>query len=625
MLAPALAISILVSYGIILWWLLRDEAASTLAWLVGLCGVALALRLVYTTGYPAGFNEDEVKILWCAIPLLRAGDLFVDDCTGVPVLLSAIFEAQLAELIGPSRWALRSYSMLGSVLSVAAGFAAARSLGLRPAPSLAAAGLLAVLPWAILYGRVHQSGDMVFHEMLVVAVLARFIAGRGDIAEVGIGALGLCLLFYGYFSGRALLGLTIVAAVLSRGRHRALCLAIPAVAFLGWLPFVVWSHSPHLLVGLSASQVQGQMAESPLATLRTKAEQAFHALVEPVAFDQWLTVRAGAVHPVWLLALAALGTLTGGRRGLFLWAGFLGGLSPAILGYGPLPSTRRMLMGLPFIALAAGAAVNAAPWRPLRAILAAALVVVAGVQSVRFYFSPDFWLPSSLWVFDRERTALMEELPLPPHPPLVLTRSFGYFGAPRSHYETNSAPLDAANWWPPDGTEALYAFDQNFAPLLPAYQRLFGVDAVRSFGHAFIVRVPAADWSWLRAHGWAYDVSCAGRDWRGQVPFLYHFNVNFPNFECSGSTHTWRGRWLGPATEMRLRYSGDLEIRAGARDVVRGEGWEAESAFHIDPGAEVTIRLRPPGPALHLAVLWQVTPAGNRAPPFEWVEPLAAD
>lgn len=624
--APALAILILLAYVASLWWLLRDERARTLIGLATLTLICLALRLVYTGDYPAGLNEDEVKILWCTIGYHRQGALWVQDCTGLPALLSILFEAQLAEIIGPNRWAIRSYSMLGSVLAVPAGFAAARSLGLRVAPSLAAAGFLAVLPWSILYGRVHQSGEMVFHELLVVAALARFIRGSGGLPEIGMAALGLCLLFYGYFSGRALLGLTLVAAVLARGRYRAFCLAVPIVALIGWMPYVMWSNSPHLFVGLSSRQTQEQYVERPLWTLQRKTTQALEALVWPVANDQWLTIRTGAMHPLLVLGLAVVGSLTGVRRGLFLWAGFLGGLAPAILGYSPYPSTRRMLMAFPFISLAAACAFDVLPRPWLRRGASAAVVLVVGVQSVLLYFSDDFWPEGSRAVFDAGRTALVEALPMPPHPRLIVSWKLGYYFAPRTHYDRDFEKLSAENWLPADGEDVIYALDPTFAPLLPLYQSVFGGERVESFGSPFLVRLEAGDWSRARAHGWRYEASCEGAPPHvGQVPALFQAGLSFEALSCAvPRLHVWSASWNGPATTLRLRFTGKAEIETG-RGVLRAEGYQAQADFGVAPGDDVAVRLQVPYGLELLATLVELSEGGERVPLFEWATPSAPE
>ena len=58
MLAPLLAAAIVVAYAGALWWLLRRESMVVALALVTLCGLSVSLRLVYTTDYPPGLDED---------------------------------------------------------------------------------------------------------------------------------------------------------------------------------------------------------------------------------------------------------------------------------------------------------------------------------------------------------------------------------------------------------------------------------------------------------------------------------------------------------------------------------------------------------------------------------------
>jgi hypothetical protein len=623
MLAPVLALTILAGYAASLWWLLRRESATTLVWLVGLIGLSTSLRLVYTTQYPNGMNEDEVKILWCASDMLRAGRIFYDDCTGIPALLSVLFDAQIASWIGPSRWAIRGLSFLGGTLAVPAAFAAARSLGVRVAAALAAAGFVAVLPWALLYGRVHQSGEMVFEALLVTACLARFLRAEGGWQEALIGGGALTLLLQTYYSGRSLLGLTLVAVVLAPGRYRLWCLAIAALGLLGWYPY--WAAgNRYALVGISGTFVQPGMAEDPLGMLVQKTLQALQALVNPVAYDQWLTIRAAAVHPLWILALALLGSFTGVRRSLFLWAGFAGCLAPAIIGYSPLPSARRMLLGLPFICLAAACALDLVPWRRLRVPLCAGVFVVTAVWSVRFFFSADFWRPESLWVFDADRWNAVESLPLPPHPPLVVSRDFGYFGAPRARFDDDSVPLSADNVYPPSRERRIYAFGPQFALLQPVYMSIFGPARVRSFGQTFTVAVDDRDWSWLRDYGWTYRATCDGQTRSGQIPFLVFQDLTFEGMQCGGqATHAWSGRWQGPPSKLRLYTRGDATIEVDGESVAHQQAYDALLEAPVDSGSRVIVRITPPpgGPGSFRAQLVRLTPTGEHAPFLEWVKP----
>jgi hypothetical protein len=238
-LAPMLTAVIVLFYAASLWWLLRKETARTMVGIVALCGVSMSLRLVYTTSYPAGLNDDEPKILGCAIDCLRGHRLFA-ECVGMPVTLNALFEAQLMPVFKTDRSRVRTYSLVTSVMSTAAAFAVARGLGLSVVPSLAVSALIATLPWSLFYGRVSQGGEMLFHQLLLLAVLARLVwvedAGWVDVA---IGGFALSLLHYDYFCGRAMVGMALLAAVLARGARRRLqCLLILPVAFAGWLPFL---------------------------------------------------------------------------------------------------------------------------------------------------------------------------------------------------------------------------------------------------------------------------------------------------------------------------------------------------------------------------------------------------
>ena len=332
MLAPLLTAVILLGYAGSLWWFLRRESALVVVGLAALCMASLCARVVYTTQYPAGFNEDEVKQFALGEHALDTDRLFGLGVQG-PILLNALFESQLLPWLGTSRWAIRGYSIGCSVLATAAAFAVARGVGLALAPSFAVGGLLAVLPWSLFFGRISISGELVFHQVILLAALTRLAWSDGGLAEALIGGFALCLLLYDYACGRAMMGMPVVAALLATRRRRLYCLAIPALALLGWLPLII--HEPNnAALGFSAIGVHEGMASHPLLILGAKALRAMKTLIAPLAADDWLTIRWAGVHPTWILALAALGSLTGVRRAIFLWAGFLAGLAPAVVSWG---------------------------------------------------------------------------------------------------------------------------------------------------------------------------------------------------------------------------------------------------------------------------------------------------
>jgi hypothetical protein len=619
MLAPLLTALILLGYAASLWWLLRGESVRVWVGLVGLAGLSLALRLYLTTDYPAGLNEDEATVLAGAMHALGVGNLFGAGPTGVPNLLTTLFEGQLVPWLGGGRWAIRTYSMATSVLSVPAAYAFARSLGVRVGPGLAAGAFVAVLPWSIFYGRVHQGGELLFHQLLLLTALARLIWGAGGLAEVAIGALALCLLFHGYFSGRSMLGMPLVAAVLTRGwRRRLLCLAIPAIAFFGWLPHVLVMHGhPYTFIGLSLVEVHPAYEGNALETLRTKVVSTLSALAFPVGADGWLTIRYAAVHPWIILGVALIGSLTGVRRALFLWAGFVAGLMPSIMAHGTLlASTHRMQMAYPFIAVAAVCALNVIPWRVVRGVTTTALVLVVAVQSVRLYFSPEFWPTESRWIFDWQRTGAVEAIP--ESPSRVVATDLGSYLAIRTDLAPPPEELNVDNWVPTGPT--VYAFGARAAPLQAFYESVLGPGLVRQSGGAFTVQFSGRDWHWLHQHGWSYEARCGDAVRSGRVPTLIHIFYSFRDLACEQPvTHTWRGTWAGPQSLLRFRFSGDATVETSTGPVTNTEAPDGFVDFTVQPGTDVTIRVV--AQPRVLAALYQMTPAGERLPYWEWVDP----
>ena len=621
LLAMALASLIVLGYVASLWWLLRRESVTVLLSLLALCGVSLSLRLVYTTDFPAGLNEDEPKILRCSYEALMGGSLLAEGCTELPVLLNALFQAQLVPVLGPGRWAIRSYSLVTSVLATAAAFAAARALTFAVVPSFAVGAFVAVLPWSLFYGRVSIGGEMVFHQLLLLAALARLIwAARAGWPEVGIGSLGLSLLLYDYFCGFAMLGMPLLTALFARGRRR-LCLAILVIAVAAWVPYMR-AHPPSREHGM-VSRLHPQLFSEPREMIEEKAQFALRALSEPIGEDWALTIRSAAMHPSLILYLAGLGVLLAGWQAPFLLAGFLGGVTPALVSWGDTISPHRMLMAFPFIALAAGAALNAIRWRVWCLIVTIPVVLVIAVQSVQLYFSPAFWHPRSRATFDWELTSLVEAIPIPTRTQVIYMSHAGYYVGPRTLVDPNYELLSIENWLPTGNQPVTYAFSQHAGPLRPFYEHLFGADRVRAFGNAFLVQLESGDWSWLRSHGWTYEARCGEHTWRGQVPVLFQLYLTFAAIRCDGPVvHTWRGRWNGPKTKLLVRFNGeaDIETSAGVQ-LHRSDRYDfAEVA--VEPDTDVTITVtRPTLDGAVITTLFERSPLGERIPPWEWVTP----
>jgi len=592
--AAALATAIVLGYAGSLWWLLRRESAAPLGGLVVLCAVALGLRLAWYSDYPRGLYQDEPLFLQVAMRALRDHRIFGEaQAVGVPALLGSLFEAQLVPFVGAGRWAIRSYSMATSVLAVAAAFALARAVGLRRLPSLAAAAFVAVLPWSVFYGRIHWGGELVLHQLLLLAALARLIWGGGSWAEVAIGSFALCLLVYDYWAGHAMLGMPLVAAVLAVGYRRWLCVCILAVAVAAQIAYFNTHPPPQWnFRSLATRDLSSQPTTVPQRLLQT-----LDTFLRPSAYNYLASIQSAALHPPLLLLLAALGLglalVTAPRRGLFLAAGFLGGLTPALFTSGP-PSTHRMLMGFAFVTLAAATALDEVPWRRWRTPLIVAVVALIGVHSVRLYFSPEFWPRDTRKLFDWERSEVVDALPAPPHPFLVVTPQFGEFMLPHALVDRNQERLSVENWYPPRHDAVLYAFEWRAGPLQSFYADLFGWARLQTFGRGFLVRLEATDWSWLRVHGWAYTSRCNGDVLSGQVPALFQPGWMFQQqiSRCFGTatTHTWRGRWNGPATPLQLYFSGTVTIDTGAQ-ILTDSGFEKVLHFVAQPDSVLTIQI----------------------------------
>ncbi len=615
---PLLAGLIVLGYAIVLWRLLRHESPITWLWLALLCALAVAVRFFYTTEFPAGLNEDEPNLLSSSMQALSAGRIFGESRVCIAVLLASLFEAQLVPILGPTRWAIRLYSMVTSVLATPAIFGVARSWRLRLAPSLAAAALVAVLPWALLYGRTHLGGELIFHELLLLAALVRIIWAEGGWAEVATGGFAQCLLLYDYWAGRAMVGMCLVAAVLARGRQRVLCLLIVVVALIGYAPYLL--QRPTFMIRGITDQLRPETAANPLQDIPQRAVVTFRTFIYPEAANAFATVQTGAMHPPLILALAALGVLLyPGRRALFLLAGFLGGIAPAVISTGA-PSSHRMMMAFVFIPLAVAFALDRLRWRSVRVIASVIVVLVIGVQSLRFYFSPTFWMREARWVFDWENTALVEALPASPHPRFVIMRNLGFYFDPRALVDQNFEFLNADNWYPKAGAPLLYVFEHHGAPLRSFYETLLGYERIESFGRDFIVHMEAADWSWMRQHGWTYETHCGDEVRRGQVPTVYQLWITFDGLSCGQPLeHVWRARWNGPPSTLRFIWNGAAEVRVNDALVLNKSGFEQSGDFQVEPDAVVNVKLTSdPGV---MAQILEVTPAGGRLPAWERVTP----
>lgn len=420
-----------------------------------------------------------------------------------------------------------------------------------------------------------------------------------------------------------MVGMPFVAAALAVGRRRLWCLAIALAALALYAPYVVVNrNSMFVAQGVNPTYYA---SFGNLAVLGQRTLEALTSFVWPTAEDGWLTIRSAAMHPPLLLLIALAGALSGVRRGMFLLAGFVGGLAPGVLAWGP-PSTHRMLMAFPFVALAVGCALdNLLVWRRVRVLASVALVAIVGWSSVRFYFSDEFWPTETRWKFDEPRTALIESLSSPPAPKVVFMRQITFFRDPRRLLTQDDTELSVDNWFPGD-QGAIYAFTFEGLPLRPFYDQLFGPKRVESFGATFKVTVEPGDWSWLRQRGWSYETRCGDQTRRGQVPVLFQPQLTFAGLNCDEPLqHIWRARWDGPPTPVRLRASSSAVVEAGKQRLETGPvlGDDAFVDFTAEPGMEIrvtatTAKLQP---WIYIG-LFERSAAGERLPAWERAVPV---
>lgn len=609
-LAPALSSVVLVYYAFALWWFLRREPVSVLLGLLAVAGLSLTLRLIYLGDYPSGFNSDEPLILGQGIQHLRSGYLFNEASVGHNLFLTTLFQAPLATVVGPF-WAIRFYSLVTSVLCVPLAYATARALGLRATAGMAAAVLVAVLPWSLFWGRISVGGELTFHQLLMLAPLCRMMFGTASAVDAVIGGVGLGLLLNDYPVGRCLLPLPLGAALLARGR-RLHCLAVLAIGVLCWTPYLYPSGGTWPLKQVTLKH-DATLVANPVWGVMAKAGMAVESLLRPVAKNGFLTVASAGMHPPVVLALAFLGSLLGFRRGAFLWGGFLLSLTPTVLASDQV-TAHRMMMAYPFIVLAAASALNGVErFRP-PLWLTAVVIGVVSIQSVRLYFSDRFWLPEVRGTFDPDQTRLLEALPRD-HKVIagnleVLINLWGFSGG-------TFEPLTTANWLAKE-EKVTYAFARIYEPLEPAYRQVLGDQRVRSLGHSFVATLEPADSARLSTHGWAYRGRCGVEETTANVPFL-HLGFCPPARKCDQPTeHEWSAVWNGRRSTLQLRTPGNAALVKTHKTY---SGTDSIT-FPVKKGDRVTVSVTT-GSTLIL-FLYVLDKDGERIPAWEELTPALA-
>jgi hypothetical protein len=405
MLTLCLTIVVLLGYGLSVWGFLRRESRSTCLFLAGLVGIALVLRLIYPHDYPPGYNPDEPKRFQSSVRARLADDPISPGYDAVSNLFSALFSAPLLPLepyVG-GRFVVRGYSIAAGALSVALLYTFCRALELGVTASLVGAALLVVLPWSLFYSRVTAASELILHELILGTALARLIwDSKAGWREGCAGAFGLTLLLYDYWAGQVLLVWPLLTLPFLRSRSAAFwCIGITLVAGLAWLPW--WRVSPDQWVqwealwsGAAPQATWHRVPDlwsDPFRIIAHRFAQFGACLVHPVAHWSIWTQPAVLVHPPVVLAAAALGVWYPPiRRTVFLLLSCALAALPAILTSDLSIHGHRVLLALPFIAVAATCAIEAVPHRA-QSVVAVLFATLAAEQSVTFFFSTTFWPP----------------------------------------------------------------------------------------------------------------------------------------------------------------------------------------------------------------------------------------
>ncbi len=619
MLAPILSLAIVAFYVWSVWRLLRHESREFHLVLLVIVILALALRLAYLGDYPPGLNEDEVKGLERGQVALNEGTLFGRGVEG-PILLNALFMSQLLPLLGPVRWAVRGYSFVGGILACAVIAAVGRAMRLGRVASLVGAALVAVLPVFNFYSRVAWGGELTFHQALLLAALARLIWQNGNRGDVVVGGVASGLLLWDYAAGRSMLAMPILAAALASGMNSLRCLLIPLGGLLVWSPYLagfwLWVRDQF------GATLDPGYHDSTLTTVARKFVGALDALTRPRSRTGWMSIPSGATFPWLALGLAPLGFVRSWRHAVFLLGGFCLGLTPSLLSEGTAPSAHRMLMAYTFIPLAIACGIDAVPRPRLRCWAAVSCVAVLGVLSVRSFFSATYWDNESQAVFPRDRTLLAETAERNPAVRKIVDGGIKYHWGLRRLSAKDSELLSVENWLPPTGVPLQYVMGPHSSALRAFYLDLFGSERMTMIGQGFLLRLEAADWRWIEAHGWTYRATCEATVRQIHVPTLHQRGIGFRDLACPhGADHEWRARWNGPREWVAVTFSGDLGVEVNERLVAEKHGEEQEQTFELVPGDDVRLHLHTEGlwPDVKL---FEMSPQTRRLPRWESATPI---
>ena len=404
-----LAAIILAAYAGAMVWALRGESRRTIAGLLALVLATCALRTVFLHQYPIAYAEDELKAYESSVSQS-------DPHWPGRVWLACTYQDESALLYTlseglPSRfgvgqfWAIRGYTLILSCLCVPLAYSVLRRVTTHRTSAWFSAASFVVLPWAILYGRVNQGGEYVFHELLALLAVVALLFTGAWVAPLLIGTFAVTLCLYSCPPIRIYWHLIAAYAVLfGPFRVRATLCGIALCSLLLYAPALLYPPCSTSRCGFGQCNTFAQgLLQGSLTAVRKRLADLPRCLTTSNGCEnnQSHAIDSAGQHPLWLFALATAGLLAGSRRlGLMLATAAVVTPLPAIISWHGV-SAHELLTWFPLIPISAAVALDRFPMpKPLRPVVVAVLTLLLTVWSVPRYFSSAFWTPPGQWVFN---------------------------------------------------------------------------------------------------------------------------------------------------------------------------------------------------------------------------------
>lgn len=369
------------------WYRWRREILAAAALGIIVTAVA-ASRLYFCHFYPPGFYEDEIKDMHFARAAFN-GDVspfIASGGSGLPLLWYAITEGPLHYVV-PTWWTIRLMPIVCGVLSVIGAYGVVRALGRGALAGLFAAACLGALPWAIAYGLTSMGGELIWHELIVLWVLALCVSDAALSPFVLVsGMLALTLLVYDYFAGKAVAWMLLPLLPALTRRWWVVVLLLAGTAVL-CVPMYL-AHNPYMWVGFLPGHIMGSAsppAETTVDVILPNLQYALHSFYRgPASTTGSMSLGYVLNTPLPLLLLAGAGWLVASWQVKWLLAVvFVVGLTPGVLTRHV--TSHHIMMAAVAIPLAAACAIDK-PW--VLAVLLAGWLTVISMQQI---MDPAMW------------------------------------------------------------------------------------------------------------------------------------------------------------------------------------------------------------------------------------------